>query len=308
MKSKDEPITVSDIQKLKKNQPRDAVSQVTKGVIYSGQRAKYLSKPSEKVIKGEANSAIVLGRDMPNGIGTGTASTGKDESASIELVVGRGEGVPGLKPPVNSFVEQSSYYDAAKIFISQNSNPDKEFGYRGTYPPNSSYSSAFVAKADQVRLFSRGHVVISTRMDQSSSPTEKAGDPSYSNRDYSGVYLAANNSGGLQPLVKGDNLVQFLGNLVDCVMHIQSVIQDFIEHQYQINDLVTYHTHLSNFTATPNPPPLVDKCKIDPIKDALISKCSQKLTDVNSQLTGFRSTYLNANNRKYISSLHNKTN
>jgi hypothetical protein len=272
----------------------------------------YLQKPDERVIKGEGNSALVFGRDSPNGLGTGTAAVGTTNSAAIEIVVGRGTAVKDQQPPKDAYVDSNTYADAAKIYISENTNIDKAFNYRGMIKNNTLYQSAVAIKADQVRLFSRGDIILSTGMDQ--IPKEDVYKdakfaPQHSVRDHSGISLVANNNTiDLQPLVKGNNLVNFLNKTSNSIIQLHSIIQKFILYQSELNRHIANHVHKSEFNAEDGYMSFGLKAQIEIFDQIISHDCSSKLKDSVNVITSDKNNYLSEGKVKYINSTYNKTN
>ena len=124
--------------------------------------------PCEKVISGEHNSYIVLGRDRNESWASGAGGAGLTECGMIDIVAGRGqliieqnkkngadlmEGIELMGPAFHS--------DAARLYISQKCvNIDQYFGLKETNGPNPDYKSAAALKADQVRFIGREKVKI----------------------------------------------------------------------------------------------------------------------------------------------------
>ena len=87
---------------------------------------------NELVFENEG-SYIVLGTDRPQGTESGYGAKGSDRANSIDLVVGRMASAKGGEgPKKGTFVDNSFYADAARIYISQLTDIDKNFGLAET--------------------------------------------------------------------------------------------------------------------------------------------------------------------------------
>lgn len=125
-------------------------------------KAEYKQASNERRMSGPGGGEIVFGNDRPNsqasGYGakgyTGLASPG---SGKIDLVAGRlasargGDGVAS-----GTQVDSSFSADAARIYICETTDVDKNFGLVEGVVGNPKGQSAVAIKADQVRMIGRG--------------------------------------------------------------------------------------------------------------------------------------------------------
>ena len=122
----------------------------------------YKAAPSEKVFS-KGNSYIVLGSDRPSSMASGYGAKGSNRAASIDLVAGRmssargGKGVKDL-----THVDSNFASDAARVYISQMTDIDTNFGIVEGSIGNIKARSAVGIKADGVRVFGREGVKIIT--------------------------------------------------------------------------------------------------------------------------------------------------
>tara|TARA_A100001391_G_scaffold187467_1_gene157324 strand:+ start:350 stop:1372 length:1023 start_codon:yes stop_codon:yes gene_type:complete len=111
---------------------------------------------------------IVLGRDRPSNLASGYGGIGAMKAATIDLVVGRmASAREGQGPEEGAVVHNSFGADAARIYISQLTDIDKNFGIaKGKQDRNSKYASngraSIAVKADHVRLIGREGIKIVT--------------------------------------------------------------------------------------------------------------------------------------------------
>ena len=157
---------------------------------------------SEKVIKNENNSWIVLGRDRPASRITGYGGMGGTQCGSIDLVVGRMSSVKG-GPKANIFVDPNFESDAARIYISQKTNIDKNFNLVKGNVGMSKAKSGIGIKADAVRIVGREGIKLVTRTDKKNSQGGKI-------QATAGIDLIAGNDDSKQK-IKGS----FFGKKID---------------------------------------------------------------------------------------------
>lgn len=122
----------------------------------------YKSAPSEKIMS-KNGAFIVLGSDRPTSMASGYGAKGSNKAASIDLVVGRmssARGGKGVKEKTH--VDNNFAADAARIYISQLTDIDTNFGIVEGSVGNSKARSAIGIKADGVRVFGREGVKIVT--------------------------------------------------------------------------------------------------------------------------------------------------
>jgi hypothetical protein len=104
------------------------------------------------------NCAIVIGTDRPSGIFSGYGGMGAQGANTIDLVVGRMASNPKL--PDGTMVGNSFSGDAARIYISQLTDIDLNFGIEAGQSGQISQRSGIGIKADAVRVIGREGVKI----------------------------------------------------------------------------------------------------------------------------------------------------
>jgi|TARA_Y100000310_G_scaffold28539_1_gene27156 hypothetical protein len=125
-----------------------------------GPELNFYQAPNESWIQREG-SYIVLGTDRPTGVASGWGAQGAQIANSIDVVVGRMSSTrDGEGPEPGSIVNNSFIADAARVYISQLTDLDKNFGIEGTAMP--SPGSGIGIKADGVRIIGREGVKIVT--------------------------------------------------------------------------------------------------------------------------------------------------
>ena len=120
--------------------------------------------PNETIINSRGAS-IVLGTDRPGTLAHGYGAFGATNAASIDLVVGRMSSARKGKGPItNSQVDPSFAADAARIYISQLTDIDKNFGIaegKGLAGVSKQRSGVGI-KADDIRIIGRNSIKIVT--------------------------------------------------------------------------------------------------------------------------------------------------
>jgi hypothetical protein len=279
----------------------------------------------ERVVS-NGNSYIVLGRDRPVGPSSGYGGLGSSRASAIDLVVGR----QGSNPDGDRFVENNfgtllynkKPGDAARIYISQRADIDEYFGLRGGSQGMSKAKSAIGMIADDVRMIARRGIKLVTG---GPKQTDSLG------LDTNGIFgidlIAGNldiqNKQGkkyLQPMVKGDNLVEAIEEIVEQIKSLNSIFTEFALRQQSINArlIVGPYTGVGNMMApiavsllglNPAVPP-------NPIGVQLLSDNTMLTADVmvplatqrNVELNSIKLDYLLSSGADYICSRYNRTN
>ena len=265
----------------------------------------FLSTPSEKVLENSNNAFIVLGRDRPGSRLSGYGGKGDTQAGSIDIVAGR-MGYEARK--VNErdeqlWVDPNFKKDAARIYISQKTDIDKNFGLVDGRVGHSKTKSAIALKADGVRIIAREGIKLVTRTDFKNSQGGKVGT-------ISGIDLiAGNNDEDLQPIVKGDNMVEAMNRLTHHLDKLNGIVDAFLMTQMEFNEAVTSHFHYSPFFAVPTTP-AIDVVVPKGIKTLVnqLSKVKRSLVMHKANLATFKITYLNQAGGKYINSRYNSVN
>jgi hypothetical protein len=249
---------------------------------------KYIQSPCEKVTQ-NGNSWIVLGRDRPASRASGYAGQGHTQASSIDIVVGRGAPVPDH----DANVDPSFSNDAARIYISQKTDIDDNFALRGAN--RSVAKSGIGIKADAIRIIGRQGIKLTT-----------------STR--SGIeIMAGNDDEGLQPMVRGQTLVDAFAGLEENLNQLSALVLNFLKSQASFNASLAGHIH-SGVTTTPIPLPLVTSPSptLVPAGVQATLETAEAMVDnfkgrMNSNIV-WHNTYLNPASSKYICSKYNKVN
>lgn len=122
----------------------------------------YKKAENEKVISNNG-AYIVLGSDRPDSVASGYGGKGSNRAATIDLVVGRmASAHQGRGPKEGTLVDNSFFADAARIYISEMTDIDKNFDIDTGDEPAVKGHSGIGMKADAIRIIGREGVKIVT--------------------------------------------------------------------------------------------------------------------------------------------------
>ena len=205
----------------------------------------YVRAECEKVVKGRNNARIILGRDRHGSISTGYGGKGHTRAGAIDIVVGLQGFAPseGGKDTVTGWrngnadknfgsMNNAQPGDAARIYISQRADIDKYFDIADGYVGQSIADSAIAMRADSIRILAnKGIKLVTGKNPPGRNSLDGKIKVTYGidliagNRDFpSGLEQKLAKYGflkkprqHLQPIPKGDNLVDYLLTLQDDV-------------------------------------------------------------------------------------------
>jgi len=261
---------------------------------------------SENVYSGQNNAEIVFGRDRPAGLSSGYGGIGDSHSGRIDIVVGR---YPDSSDPSKD-VDPNFTRDAARIYISQRTDVDKNFNITKGRVGSSVARSAIGIKADAVRIIGREGIKLVTRTETLNSVPDGTGQISVTK----GIDLiAGNKSGDLQPLAKGNNLQEILEIMSNDLELIVGMINSLATKQLALDAALAAHTH----TVIPDPTSLTllgtlpsltaaTACAIDAAQIGFLDFPSH--FNKNISILSNRQEYLLKGGAKYILSSYNNTN
>ena len=272
----------------------------------------YIQTPSEKIYKGSNNTWLVFGRDRPKSRLSGYGGLGDTQAGSIDIVVGR-LGVDSksfTQDGERVWVDPDVKKDAARIYISQKTDIDENFGLVAGEVGQAKAKSGIAIKADGIRLVAREGIKLVTRTDRKNSQGADI-------RAAVGIDLiATNDDKDLQPLVKGQNLIEALQKLATHVDKLNGIVDSLLMYQIAFNEALTHHTHfgpgkiISPFgpgfywETTPSLP--VVSTGIKTMTDHL-SQTKKSLMTHKANLSLFKFSYLSPAGGKYINSRYNNT-
>jgi len=188
-----------------------------------------LIKGQEKVIEGQNNNFIIMGRDRPGDGKDGYGGAGHSHTSTIRFIAGlHGRDVKetNIKKDNNSvqeerlFLQPSPSKDAATFYMSQKTDIDSAFNIStgGRYGAPQGRSAALI-KADCIRLVGRESLKLVTK-------TENKNSLKGNIRGRPGIELiAGNDTTDMQPLVKGKNLVSAMSDVVEIINQLSNIVE-----------------------------------------------------------------------------------
>tara|TARA_R110002074_G_scaffold399333_1_gene592324 strand:+ start:1289 stop:2236 length:948 start_codon:yes stop_codon:yes gene_type:complete len=200
----------------------------------------------EVILNNENNSWIVLGRDRPADITSGYGGRGNTQAASVDIVVGRMAGARS-GPESDRIVAPNMFTDAARVYISQKTDVDVNFGLVGDAAVEE--RSAVAMKADAVRIIGREGIKLVTGKAKGVTGTGQGGEKNSQGGEIetiAGIELIAGNdveTEELEPIVKAYALAEALEVIMKQVSDLTDIVNELAKTQSKINNAVTTHTH-----------------------------------------------------------------
>ena len=197
--------------------------------------------------------------------------------------------------------------DAARIYISQKTDVDKNFELIPGKVGTAKARSAIAIKADGIRLVAREGIKLVT---SETTKNSQGGDL----QSYVGIDLIAGNvddpitGTDLQPMAKGKNLSEALQRLTFHVEKLNGIVDSLLMTQMKFNNALMNHWHPSPFFAAPTAPSIIVQTSGLRTQVNLLTKVKQSLIAHKANLVSFSQTYLNQSGKKYINSRFNNVN
>lgn len=270
-----------------------------------------LYEPVPQIIKTSAekyiengNASIVLGRDRPASRLSGYGGKGYTQASSVDIVVGRmGHKVKEFSETGSRlWVDPSFKHDAARIYISQKTDIDTNFGLVEGSVGISNSKSGIALKADAIRLVAREGIKLVTGTDADNSQGGSV-DATV------GIdIIAGNDDSDLQPMVKGKNLAEALKIMIHHIDKLNGIVDSLLMYQMTFNTALTSHLHFSPFFGLPTTPsPTVVAAGMSTMVNHLTqTKTSLMMQKANFAL--FKHKFLNPSGDGFINSRANKVN
>lgn len=261
---------------------------------------------------------IVCGRGAPFPVQTPGYSLGPLFNTQYDILDLQKTQLSGSLPEEVTADHPGYAMDAARIYISQMTNVDFNFGITESLTEEELYgetgtdtvppSSAIMLKSDKIRLHAREDLKIVT-----GGPDETINSQGEPIMVRGGIHLVAQNEvGKQQPIPLGNNLENCLYELTKVLDNITDNLKRFAESQLRYNNAISDHTHIS----TPSVPTTFD-IVLAPLGTStaawqfswVIAECDKAA----SNLEYIRSEFLNpggnsGENDSYINSPYNTTN
>ena len=203
----------------------------------------------EKVLKGPSNASITLGVDRTGGLGSGFGGQGIPSSA-IDICAGHmgpyaretdDKGYPVLYNP-------NFPIDAARVYVAELTDidgamklPEGSMGKR--------IGSAVGIVADNINIQAKGGGGIKIAAHPSSRDSQGK-----KNLENPGIDLIAGGGEDLQPIPKGQNLLELLKEMNADIDDLRGTMEQFVRLQGSFNDKIMNHDHNSPFWAKSTAP------------------------------------------------------
>jgi hypothetical protein len=201
---------------------------------------------------GKFNNWIIVGRDRPRDPCSGYGGKGDTQSGCIDIITGmsgrfaRTEDKNGNKLLTN----KSPELDAARIYISQRTDIDKNFSLPAGSIGKLNTRSGIAIKADGVRIIGREGIKLVTATDTYNSAGMKIDG-------VMGIDLiAGNDDSDLQPLVKGYDLKFALREIIELIADLNGIVLTQMSNYIKILNMMSVHTHVSTAPGNPTSPSL----------------------------------------------------
>ena len=275
---------------------------------------------AQNIIKGQNNSFVVLKRDSHAGQASGAGGRGFTQCGAIDIIAG----LDSANGPHEKEREPNFFNDASRIYLTQKGKIDKYFGIsKGSKNGDEQWRSGIGIKSDNVNIIGRSHVKIVTGKARVNGDERNSAGGSMTGAGK--IDLIAGNFTGeeeprplnilgslfdiggkpkkvLQPIPKGDNLLELLTEILDQLSTIQGYTLD---NRRSIIDLaINYSSHVhvgvcaaGPVTTTPSPSAL----GVIPIITSQFTKIPEIiLNEIN--LGVLEENYLNSKMPDYINS------
>ena len=204
--------------------------------------SRYNKAECEKVINGENNTFIVLGRDRYSNLNDDSyGAKSQNNCGAIDIVAGRISAFTSRLKEIKGRINPSFSADASRIYLSQKADVDRYFSLCKGRGGSEGGKAAIAIKSDDVRIIARHSLKLVTVPENLVSP----GDPAI---NLTGVQLiAGNDDSDLQPIPKGKNLVTALKKIIEDINKLAGIVKGFAEIQDKFNAVIAKHTHITTF-------------------------------------------------------------
>jgi hypothetical protein len=308
--------------KASQNKVEESIGKHAKGVVGDALLEpipNYIRANNEKVIQGSNNTYIVLGRDRPSNRMSGYGGKGHTQAGSIDIVVGR----MGAFPKSNVNVDPNFEIDAARIYISQKTDVDKNFKLANGKIGPADAKSAIALKADGIRVIAREGIKLITGTDPKNSQGGTV-DTTF------GIDLIAGNGfgkdrivnllteaegqkkeikqGGLEPIPKGISLSFALDQLTDHVDKLSGLLSAYLKSQMEYNAVLGTHFHISPFFGIPTTPSDTAASSAIETNMALMQDVVIGLQKFKANLINYKNSHLTPHGLYYINSRYHSLN
>lgn len=282
----------------------------------------FLKAPCEVVWQGENNTFITFGRDRPSDFKSGYGGLGHTQAGTIDIVAGRMSAniktetiSPDIKTIIPLYADNNFIKDASRIYVSQKTDVDKNFKVKSKYDTNG--KAAVAIKSDNVRLIARETMKLVTGTDVKNSR----------GADIASMFgielIAGNDEDSLQPMVRGQNLLECIRRLSAHVDALNAIIDQFVTYQLELNSVLMSHVHPDpmamyfGMLSSGNPLEITNGCTLPSpevvetamkINASILLQTKKDIIANKTNLANFSLNFLEPFGEKYINSRYNKVN
>lgn len=280
-------------------------------------KTNYEKVDTERIIEGSSNCYIILGKDRDAGITSGLGGRGESGVSSIDLIAGHMGAMP-----IDDLFSEKVYSgkdfkkDASRVYLSQKADIDEYFeipkiqAKLGSIYIDLEVSRAVAAvtlKSDCIRIIGRENIKIVTFHKGINSDNKATFD--------GGIDIVAGCNAlatgldktlSLQPMVKGNNLIELLKEIITRIEDTQKTVAEFMKKQKDINDKMSKHVHQSGAAGTVTSDMVGNDVSMSNF--TLLTEVLPDIVENFMKTSLIQSQYFTPLNEKYINSVWNRVN
>jgi hypothetical protein len=283
-------IDVQDISITDRKTRRQTKTRVISGgpyhTKYRESFPKYDKAVSESVYEGENNSFIILGRDRPYSLGSGKGAVG-GRCGRIHMIAGLAASSK-ISRDKDSVTGPNLISDAATLYISQRTDVDSFFGLPEGSGMSSDDRSAVALKADQIRIIGREHIKIYAgpclAPEIGKEKNSFGGEIPQRGR----IDLIADDYKGLQPAVKGQNLLEYLQKIVTYIRKLGAEVDGLNDKIRAMSVVLSTHTHRTpRGTRIALPSLVLNGLNASSLPESILREIRTLINNINGKIDDF---------------------
>jgi len=208
----------------------------------------------EDHVEGSYGSGIRIGPDRMNEktdpttrkpfqYGAGYGGVGAFGASAVDIYAGLNSHGTAAGDIPEEPVNPNAKRDAARFYVSAKCDVDDMFAVPDGNIGNVLGKSAGVVKADHVRIIGRESIKICSGIDIKNSFGKPISSPGRINL-IAGTASELHEK-KLQPIPKGENLLEALNDIVDTINELSSIVDNFLMFQHNFNAALMEHKHPS---------------------------------------------------------------
>ena len=208
----------------------------------------------EQHYEGSYGSGIRIGTDRMNekknpttgedySFGGGYGGVGAFGASAVDIYAGLNSHGTAAGKVSDIPVNPNAKRDAARVYVSAKCDVDDMFACPDGNIGNVLGKSAGVLKADHVRVIGRESIKICSGIDIKNSLGKPISSPGRINL-IAGAASELNDK-KLQPIPKGNNVLEALNDIVDTINELSTIVDNFLMFQHNFNAALMEHKHPS---------------------------------------------------------------